>query len=102
LRHILPNVVGPILVQISVDVPRAVELAATLSFLGMGVSVTTPDLGIRIAQGYQFLFSGAWWPSVIPGLALVALVLSVNLLGDWVRDVADPRLGVVQRRRRLA
>jgi peptide/nickel transport system permease protein len=90
-RHLLPNVLGPLLVQISVDIPRAVEAEASLSFLGLGVAVTTPSLGLRVAQGYQYLFSGAWWPSVLPGLALVLLVLSENLIGDWVRDVMDPR-----------
>jgi peptide/nickel transport system permease protein len=90
VRHILPNVAGPSLVQIAVDVPRAIELEATLSFLGLGVAITTPSLGIRIAQGYQFLFSGAWWLAVMPGLALVVLVLAINLLGDWLRDTLDP------------
>ncbi len=96
-RHLLPNVLGPLLVQISVDIPRAVELEASLSFLGLGVAVTTPSLGLRVAQGYQYLFSGAWWPSVLPGAALVLLVLSENLIGDWVRDALDPRA-----RRRMA
>lgn len=91
-RHLLPNVLGPLLVQISVDIPRAVELEASLSFLGLGVAVTTPSLGLRVAQGYQYLFSGAWWPSVLPGAALVLLVLSENLIGDWVRDMLDPRV----------
>jgi peptide/nickel transport system permease protein len=90
VRHILPNVAGPSLVQIAVDVPRAIELEATLSFLGLGVAITTPSLGIRIAQGYQFLFSGSWWLAVMPGLALVVLVLAINLLGDWLRDRLDP------------
>lgn len=90
-RHILPNVVGPLLVQISVDIPRAVELAATLSFLGLGVAITTPALGLRISQGYQYLLSGMWWPSIIPGAVLIVLVLCENLIGDWVRDIADPR-----------
>ena len=90
-RHLLPNVLGPLLVQISVDIPRAVEAEASLSFLGLGVAVTTPSLGLRVAQGYQYLFSGAWWPSVLPGVALVLLVLSENLIGDWVRDALDPR-----------
>ena len=90
-RHLLPNVTGPLLVQVSVDIPRAVELEASLSFLGLGVAVTTPSLGLRIAQAYQYLFSGAWWASVIPGLTLVVLVLSENLIGDWVRDTLDPR-----------
>ncbi len=96
-RHLLPNVLGPLFVQVSVDIPRAVELEASLSFLGLGVAVTTPSLGLRIAQGYQYLFSGAWWPSVLPGLALVLLVLCENLVGDWVRDVLDPHY---RRRRR--
>lgn len=98
LRHLLPNVLGPLLVQISVDIPRAVELEASLSFLGLGVAVTTPSLGLRVAQGYQYLFSGAWWPSVLPGVALVLLVLSENLIGDWLRDALDPRF---RGRRRL-
>jgi peptide/nickel transport system permease protein len=89
-RHLLPNVLGPLLVQASLDVPRAVELEASLSFLGLGVAVTTPSLGLRVAQGYQYLFGGAWWPSVIPGLALVLLVLAENLVGDWARDALDP------------
>lgn len=90
-RHILPNALGPLLVQISVDIPRAVELAATLSFLGLGVAVTTPALGLRISQGYQYLLGGVWWPSIIPGLVLVVLVLSENLVADWLRDKLDPR-----------
>lgn len=90
-RHILPNIIGPLLVQISVDIPRAVELAATLSFLGLGVAVTTPALGLRISQGYQYLLSGVWWPSIIPGAVLIVLVLCENLIGDWVRDIADPK-----------
>ncbi|GAC1549840.1 MAG: ABC transporter permease [Vulcanimicrobiaceae bacterium] len=89
-RHILPNILGPVLVQIAVDIPRAIELEATLSFLGLGVAITTPSLGIRIAQGYQYLFSGAWWLAVMPGATLVVLVLSINLIGDWLRDALDP------------
>ena len=90
-RHILPNVLNPILVQISVDIPRVVELAATLSFLGLGVSVTTPSLGLRISQEYQYLLSGKWWSTIMPGIALVLLVLSANLVADWVRDKLDPK-----------
>lgn len=101
-RHILPNVTDPILVQISVDIPRAVELAATLSFLGLGVPTTTPALGLRIAQGYQYLFSGAWWTSVLPGVALVLLVLCENLIGDWLRDAIDPRYRSNKKIRRAA
>ena len=90
-RHLLPNALSALLVQASVDVPRAVELEASLSFLGLGVAVTTPSLGLRVAQGYQYLFGGSWWPSVIPGLALVLLVLAENLIGDWARDALDPQ-----------
>jgi peptide/nickel transport system permease protein len=90
-RHILPNILNPILVQISVDIPRVVELAATLSFLGLGVSVTTPSLGLRISQEYQYLLSGQWWSTIIPGITLVLLVLSANLVADWTRDKLDPR-----------
>jgi peptide/nickel transport system permease protein len=90
-RHILPNVISPLLVQVSVDIPRAVELEASLSFLGLGVAVTTPSIGLRISQAYQYLYSGAWWASVLPGIALVILVLSENLIGDWIRDALDPR-----------
>ena len=98
-RHLLPNVLGPLLAQVSVDIPRAVELEASLSFLGLGVAVTTPSLGLRVAQGYQYLYSGSWWPSVLPGLALVALVLSENLLGDGIRDALDPAYRRHRRRR---
>ncbi len=101
-RHLLPNVLGPLLVQISVDIPRAVELEASLSFLGLGVAVTTPSLGLRVSQGYQYLFSGAWWPSVLPGAALVLLVLSENLIGDRIRDALDPRSRPARRRTRRA
>lgn len=90
-RHILPNVLNPILVQISVDIPRVVELAATLSFLGLGVAVTTPSLGLRISQEYQYLLSGEWWSTIMPGVALVLLVLSANLVADWTRDKLDPK-----------
>lgn len=98
-RHLAPNVLSPLLVQISVDIPRMVELEASLSFLGLGVPVTTPSLGLRVAQGYQYLLGGAWWPSVIPGLALVLLVLSENLIGDWIRDALDPNRPVRMSRR---
>jgi len=98
-RHILPNVLSPLLVQVSVDIPRAVELEASLSFLGLGVAVTTPSIGLRIAQTYQYLYSGAWWASVLPGAALVLFVLSENLIGDWVRDTLDPRTRGIRRRR---
>lgn len=98
-RHILPNVISPLLVQVSVDIPRAVELEASLSFLGLGVAVTTPSIGLRISQAYQYLYSGAWWASVLPGIALVMLVLSENLIGDWIRDALDPRTRSTRRPR---
>lgn len=92
LWHILPNAFTPLLVQISVDFPRVVLLEATLSFLGLGVGISTPSLGLMIAGGQDHLFSGGWWLSAFPGIALTLLVLSVNLIGDWLRDILDPRL----------
>jgi peptide/nickel transport system permease protein len=91
-RHILPNVLTPVIVLISVSMPRVIVTEATLSFLGVGVPLTTPSLGLLIDGGYKYLFSGAWWPSIMPGLALMLLVVGINLVGDWVRDVLDPRL----------
>lgn len=89
-RHILPNVVSVVLVQISVHMPQAIILEATLSFLGLGVGTGTPSLGLMVSRGYEFLYSGVWWVSILPGLALMLLILSVNLLGDWLRDALDP------------
>jgi len=91
-RHILPNVLTPVIVLISVAMPRAIVTEATLSFLGVGVPLTTPSLGLLIDGGYKYLFSGAWWPSIMPGLALMVLVVGINLVGDWLRDALDPRL----------
>ncbi len=91
-RHVLPNVLTPIIVLISVAMPRVIVLEATLSFLGLGVPLTTPSLGLLIDGGYKYLFSGAWWPSIMPGLALMLLVVGINLVGDWLRDALDPRL----------
>lgn len=92
VRHILPNVTAPQLVLICVEIPRVVLLEATLSFLGLGVPSNVPSLGIMISDGYQVLFSGRWWASVLPGVALMLLVFGVNLLGDWLRDALDPRM----------
>ncbi len=92
LRHVLPNILTPIIVLVSVSIPRVIVLEATLSFLGLGVPLTTPSLGLMIDSGYQYLFSGAWWPSIIPGLVLMLLVMSINLVGDWLRDALDPHL----------
>jgi peptide/nickel transport system permease protein len=91
-RHVLPNVLGPVLVLATVHVATAIVTEATLSFLGVGVPPTTPSLGTLIRIGGEFLFSGEWWITVFPGAALVLLVLSVNLLGDWLRDALNPRL----------
>jgi peptide/nickel transport system permease protein len=91
-RHVLPNVLGPVLVFFNVQLSTEIFTEATLSFLGVGVPPTTPSLGTLIRIGNEFLFSGEWWITVFPGAALVLLVLSVNLLGDWLRDALNPRL----------
>ena len=88
----LPNVIGPVLVIATLNIGIAIITEATLSFLGVGVPPTTPSLGTLIRIGNDFLFSGQWWITVVPGAALVLLVLSVNLLGDWLRDALNPKL----------
>ena len=92
LRHVLPNVMGPVLVIGTIHIATAIITEATLSFLGVGVPPTKPSLGTLIRVGNDFLFSGEWWITVFPGIALVTLVLSVNLLGDWLRDALNPKL----------
>ena len=92
LRHVLPNVLGPVLVIATLSLAIAILTEATLSFLGVGVPVTRPSLGTLIRIGNDFLFSGEWWMTIFPGVALVALVLAVNLLGDWLRDALNPKL----------
>jgi peptide/nickel transport system permease protein len=91
-QHVLPNVMGPVLVIATIHLATAIITEATLSFLGVGVPPTTPSLGTLIGVGNEYLFSGEWWIAVFPGAALVVLVLSVNLLGDWLRDVLNPKL----------
>ncbi len=91
-RHVLPNVMGPVLVIATLSLAVAILTEATLSFLGVGVPVTNPSLGTLIRIGNDFLFSGEWWMSIFPGVALVILVLAVNLLGDWLRDALNPKL----------
>ena len=91
-RHILPNTLSPILVISTVQVANAIISEASLSFLGLGMPVSQPSLGSLISSGFEYIFSGAWWITVIPGLVLVALVLVMNLLGDWLRDVLNPKL----------
>ncbi len=91
-KHVLPNVLGPVLVLATIHVAEAIILEATLSFLGVGVPPTQPSLGTLIRIGNDFLFSGEWWITIFPGLVLIAIALSVNLLGDWLRDALNPRL----------
>ncbi len=92
VRHILPNAVGAVLVLVTVNFSMAILTEATLSFLGVGVPPTRPSLGTLIKIGNEYLFSGTWWISVFPGVALIALVFSFNVLGDWLRDALNPRL----------
>jgi peptide/nickel transport system permease protein len=92
LAHVLPNVLGPVLVIGTIHIATAIITEATLSFLGVGVPATRPSLGTLIRVGNEFLYSGEWWITVFPGAALVVLVLSVNLLGDWLRDALNPKL----------
>jgi len=91
-RHVLPNVLGPVLVIGTIHIATAIITEATLSFLGVGVPPTQPSLGTLIRIGNDFLFSGEWWVTLFPGIALVVMVLAINLLGDWLRDALNPRL----------
>jgi peptide/nickel transport system permease protein len=91
-RHVLPNVLGPVLVLATIQIAGAIITEATLSFLGVGVPPTSPSLGTLIRIGQDFLFSGEWWITIFPGAMLVLIALSVNLLGDWLRDALNPRL----------
>ena len=91
-KHVLPNVLGPVLVLATIQVAAAILTEATLSFLGVGVPPTSPSLGTLIRIGNDFLFSGEWWITIFPGVMLVLIALSVNLLGDWLRDALNPRL----------
>jgi peptide/nickel transport system permease protein len=92
LRHILPNVLGPVLVIATINLALAILEEATLSFLGVGMPPTQPSLGTLIRFGQQFLFSGEWWILFFPALTLVILALAINLLGDWLRDALNPKL----------
>ena len=92
LRHILPNCLPPLIVVATVQVANAISLEATLSFLGLGLPVTEPSLGMLIANGFQYLLSGRYWISIYPGIALILLIVSINLVGDQVRDQFNPRL----------
>jgi peptide/nickel transport system permease protein len=92
VSHILPNVLGPVLVIATLNLGLAVLDEATLSFLGVGLPVTQPSLGTLIRIGNDFLFSGEWWITLFPGIMLAVMVLAINLLGDWLRDALNPRL----------
>ena len=91
-RHILPNVMTPLIVVATVQVGTFILIEASLSFLGVGVPVTQPSLGLLIKNGFDVLFSGLWWPSLFPGLMIMAMVFGINLLGDFLRDERNPRL----------
>jgi len=90
--HVLPNVMGPVMVLATIQVATAIITEATLSFLGVGAPPTSPSLGTLIRVGNDYLFSGEWWITIFPGVMLVLIALSVNLLGDWLRDALNPRL----------
>lgn len=91
-RHILPNTLTPVLVVSTVQVANAIMSEAALSFLGLGMPATQPSLGSLIKAGFQYFFSGSWWITLFPGLTLILLVLSINLLGDWLRDFLNPKI----------
>jgi len=90
LRHLLPNVLTPVAILVAVQMPGVIMLEATLSFLGLGIPVTTPSLGLTISRGFDVLFSGHWWVVVFPGLALLLITFSINVIADSLRDVLDP------------
>jgi len=90
-RHILPNIASPLIVVATTQIAGAIMAEAALSFLGLGMPVTKPSLGTLIRSGYDLMFAGAWWITVIPGLVLIGLLVSINVLGDSLRDALDPR-----------
>jgi peptide/nickel transport system permease protein len=92
IGHILPNCLPPVIVIGTLQVANAISAEATLSFLGIGLPITQPSLGLLISNGYQVLLSGEYWVSVYPGLLLLALVFSINIVGDRLREVLNPRL----------
>lgn len=92
VRHILPNTMTSVLVIATIQVANAIMSEAALSFLGLGMPITKPSLGSLIRSGFEYIFSGAWWITLFPGILLVVLVLVINLLGDWLRDVLNPKL----------
>ena len=90
-RQLLPNCLPPLMVLLTIQVARAITLEATLSFLGLGVPVTEPSLGLLIANGFEFLLSGVYWISLFPGITLVVTIFAINLVGDRLRQMLDPR-----------
>jgi peptide/nickel transport system permease protein len=90
-RHLLPNCMPPLMVIATIDLAHAIALEATLSFLGVGVPVTEPSLGMLISNGFEFLLSGRYWISFFPGIALALAIIGINLVGDHLRDVLNPR-----------
>ncbi len=91
-RHILPNTFSPLIVISTVQVANAIITEASLSFLGLGMPVTKPSLGSMIRNGFEFIFSGSWWITLLPAVVLIVLILSINLLGDWLRDALNPKV----------
>jgi peptide/nickel transport system permease protein len=91
-RHLLPNCLAPLIVVGTVNVAGAIALEATLSFLGIGLPITEPSLGLLIANGFEYLLSGTYWISFFPGIALVVTIVSINLVADHLRDILNPRL----------
>ena len=92
LRHLLPNCLPPLIVIAALQVASAISLEATLSFLGLGLPVSEPSLGMLIANGFQYMLSGRYWISIYPGVALIVLIVAINLVGDQIRDQLNPRL----------
>ena len=92
VRHILPNTLTPVLVISTIQVANAIMSEAALSFLGLGMPITKPSLGALIRAGFEYIFSGSWWITFFPGILLVIVVLVILLLGDWLRDVLNPKL----------
>jgi peptide/nickel transport system permease protein len=91
-RHILPNCLPPLIVVGTIQIANSIALEATLSFLGVGLPITEPSLGLLIANGFEYILSGVYWISFFPGLALLVTIVSINLVGDHLRDVLNPRL----------
>ena len=91
-RHLLPNSIAPLIVVGAIQMAHAIALEATLSFLGIGLAITEPSLGLLIANGFEYMLSGKYWISLFPGIALLITIFSINLVGDQLRDVLNPRL----------